>query len=116
MEKYKKYFDFDGNATRSEYWGVNIIAYVALLFVVLIGVLFTTLGILGSIVGLMIILAGLVLCGWASLATVVRRCHDAGINGWFTLAIFIPWFGFIPWIVFGCLKTEITDERNSTTI
>lgn len=116
MEKYKKYFDFDGKATRSEYWGINLLSYVALLVFVLIGFLFTLLGIFGSVIGLLIMLAGLVVCGWASLATVVRRCHDAGINGWFTLAIFIPWFGFIPWIVFGCLKTEIADERNSTTI
>jgi uncharacterized membrane protein YhaH (DUF805 family) len=111
MEKYKKYFDFDGKASRSEYWGVNLITYALLLVVVLIGVLFTFLGSLSSILGLLIILFGLVVSGWASLATVVRRCHDAGINGWFALAIFIPWFGFIPWIVFGCLNTEKEDEH-----
>jgi uncharacterized membrane protein YhaH (DUF805 family) len=110
MEKYKKYFEFNGTANRSEYWGVNLIAYAVLLVTLLIGLLFTTLGIFGSIIGLLIMLAGLVLCGWASLATIVRRCRNAGINVWFTLAIFIPWFGFIPWIVFGCLKTENKDE------
>lgn len=110
MEKYKKYFEFDGTSSRSEYWGVSLITYVLLLFVVGIGVAFTFLGSLGSIIGLLIILFGLVVSGWASLATVVRRCHDAGINGWFALTIFIPWFGFIPFIVFGCLKTEKSDE------
>ena len=109
MEKYKKYFDFDGRATRSEYWGVSLIAYVILLFALLIGAAFTMLGTLGSIIGLLFMLGGLVICGWASLATTIRRCHDAGINGWFTLAIFIPWFGFIPFIVFGCLKSEAKD-------
>jgi len=106
MENYKKYLKFDGTATRSEYWGVNIIAYVILLITVLIGALFTTAGIFGSVVGMLLILAGLVLCGWASIATTFRRCQDAGINRWFALAVFIPWIGFIPFIVFGCLKTE----------
>jgi uncharacterized membrane protein YhaH (DUF805 family) len=110
MEKYKKYFEFNGVAKRSEYWGVNLIAYVALLAFVLIGFLFTLLGTFGSIIGLLVMLAGVVLCGWASLATIVRRCRDAGINVWFTLAIFMPWIGFVPWIVFGCLKTENIDE------
>jgi uncharacterized membrane protein YhaH (DUF805 family) len=107
---YKTYFDFEGNASRSEYWGVNILAYVALMMVCLFGFLFTLLGTVGSVVGLLVIAFGLVISGWASLATAVRRCHDAGINGWFTLAIFIPWFGFVPWIVIGCLRTESKDE------
>ena len=110
IENYKKYFNFDGTATRSEYWGVALISYVALLIVVLIGVAFTFLGSLGSILGLLIILFGLVMSGWVALATTIRRCHDAGINAWFTLTIFIPWFGVIPWIVFGCLKTDSTDK------
>jgi uncharacterized membrane protein YhaH (DUF805 family) len=110
MDKYKKYFDFNGTASRSEYWGVNILSYVALMFIVGIGFIFTLAGILGTILGLLIMLFGLVVAGWASLATVVRRCRDANINVWFTLTIFIPWFGFIPWVVFGCLKTEKVDE------
>jgi uncharacterized membrane protein YhaH (DUF805 family) len=110
IEKYKKYFQFNGIANRSEYWGVTLLSYVALLIVVLIGIVFTFLGSIGSVMGLLIILFGLVMTGWVSLATTVRRCHDAGINAWFTLTIFIPWFGVIPWVVIGCLKTEPTTQ------
>jgi len=110
IQKYSKYFLFTGTATRSEYWGISILSYLLLMAVCLVGFLLTFSGILGSIIGLLLILAGLVLSGWASLSTVTRRCRDAGINPWFTLAIFIPWFGFVPWIVFGCLKTDKKDE------
>lgn len=111
MEKYLKYLSFDGKATRSEYWGVNIISYLLLIPVVLLGLLFTLGGIMGAVMGGLVILAGVVGLTWVVIATSVRRCRDIGINVWFALSIFIPWFGFIPWIVFGCLSTEKENEH-----
>jgi uncharacterized membrane protein YhaH (DUF805 family) len=94
IEKYKKYFVFDGKASRSEYWGISIICYV----LVLPALFFA--GILG---GLIII--------WTLLSTTARRCRDAGINPWFSATILIPWIAVIAVIVFGCLKTEKSDEH-----
>jgi uncharacterized membrane protein YhaH (DUF805 family) len=93
MENYKKYFYFDGTATRSEYWGISLICYV-----LAIPALFFA-GILG---GLAIV--------WTLLSTTARRCRDAGINPWFSATILIPWIAVIAVVVFGCLKTEKKDE------
>ncbi len=112
MEKYLKYFDFHGSATRSEYWGVNIIAYLLLIPVLIVGALFTLGGILGAVVGGLLIVGGVVVLTWVVLATTARRCRNAGINPWFAGTILIPYFALIPWIVFGCLKTEKIDEHN----
>jgi len=46
---------------------------------------------------------------WAVIATTVRRCRDAGISPWFAGTILIPWFAIIPFIVFGCLKSDISE-------
>lgn len=106
MEKYLNYFNFEGRATRSEYWGVNIIGYLLLIPVALIGALFTLGGIMGAVVGGLAILTGVVGLTWAVLATTARRCRDIGINPWFAGTILIPYVALIPWIIFGCLKTE----------
>ena len=113
IDKIEKYFTFTGKATRSEYWGVNIISYLLLLPVLIIGAVFTLGGLIGSVVGGLLILAGVVALTWAVLATTARRCRDAGINPWFAGTILIPWFALIPFIVFGCLKTEKSDEHHN---
>ena len=112
IDKIEKYFTFTGKATRSEYWGVNIISYLLLLPVLIIGAVFTMGGLIGSVVGGLLILAGVIALSWAVLATTARRCRDAGINPWFAGTIVIPWFAIIPFIVFGCLKTEKSDEHH----
>jgi uncharacterized membrane protein YhaH (DUF805 family) len=40
------------------------------------------------------------------IAVTIRRCRDIGINPWFTLALAVPYLGIIPFVVFGCLKSE----------
>lgn len=111
MEKYLKYFEFNGRATRSEYWGVNIISYLLLLPILLIGAIFTLGGLMGAVIGGLLILAGVIALTWIIIATTVRRCRDAGISPWFAGTILIPYFALIPWIVFGCLKTEKENEH-----
>jgi uncharacterized membrane protein YhaH (DUF805 family) len=110
MEKYLKYFNFEGRATRSEYWGVNIIGYLSLIPIALIGALFTLGGILGAVVGGLLIITGVVALTWAVLATTARRCRDIGINPWFAGTVLIPYIALIPWIIFGCLSTK--KEKN----
>lgn len=107
----KKYFSFSGQATRSEYWAVILISMVALTAVVLAGVL---MGLAGGIArsggilvaGILFIFAAVVLDAWLFVATTVRRLRDADLNPWWTLATFIPYIGWIPAVVFGCLSSQ----------
>lgn len=107
----EKYFKFDGVATRSEYWGVMIIATLLAFVFGLFGGFALGFGgsagsVLGTIFGGLVLLATIVASAWVSIATCVRRCRDAGINVWWTLGVYVPYIGWIVAIVIGCLKTE----------
>ena len=102
----KKYLEFNGNASRSEYWGVYISAYILLMFISLISIWLISAGTIGSVIGGVLIVISFVFITWASIATAARRCRDAGINPWFTATLCIPYFAVVPWIIFGCLSTE----------
>lgn len=106
----EKYFSFYGLATRSEYWGTQIVSYLVFFAVVILASLISIgSGPSGTIaIGVFIFLL-IVPLTWVVMATTARRCRDAGINPWFTAAIFIPYIAIIPWIVFGCLKTQVRD-------
>ena len=103
----EKYLSFQGRTTRSEYWGVMCISILlAFVWVILIGSIGNIIDtdIVDTICGIAIILlAGLTV--WAQLAAVARRCRDIEISPWFSLTVFIPYLGIIPWIIFGCLNT-----------
>lgn len=113
MEKIRKYFDFEGRITRSEYWAIYLVT-IGLMFpaMFIVGLISMTHGIVGMIlstaltvllfVGLLIVYA----------ATSAKRCRDAGISPWFALALLIPTVQFICFIVFGCLPTEKEENGN----
>lgn len=106
MEKLRKYFDFDGTITRSEYWAVYLIT-IGLLFPIMfvVGIL-SMLGIPGMILGTAILIFMLVAYIMVYATTSAKRCRDAGLSPWFTLALLIPTINFVCWIVFGCLPSE----------
>ena len=116
LEKYKKYFDFKGKASRSEYWGVYLISWALLgftsiisfmIFVLSLPFTIVLLGLIGWITSLGILCVGSVLSCWLWVATTIRRCNDIGISSWFALTVFLPPpFGTIPVVVFGCLKSD----------
>lgn len=97
-------FSFKGNATRSEYWGVHVLALLALFLVLFLAGLLVS----GqpSILDAVILLASAIAYSWAILAVSVKRCRDAGINVFWTAAMFIPYAGLIVLIVVGCLKSS----------
>jgi uncharacterized membrane protein YhaH (DUF805 family) len=113
MEKFRKYFDFDGRITRSEYWAIYLIT-IGLMFPVtfVIGLMAMT----HSIIGILLSTALMVLFFVGLLvvygATSAKRCRDAGISPWFALALLIPTIQFICFIVFGCLPSEKEENVN----
>ena len=104
----EQYFKFDGSATRSEYWAVVLIGGVVGFTFGLLGALLLAaeIGAVASVAGGLILAITLIGVLWLSIATTMRRCRNAGINTWWTLAICIPYIGWIVSIVLGCLKTD----------
>jgi uncharacterized membrane protein YhaH (DUF805 family) len=124
--EFKKYIEFTGRATRSEYWGVYIIscllAYVTLElalaladFVVRSPFTIILIGFMGWAVAVAIFCTGFIMAVWLCAATAVRRCNDIGINPWFSVTLLLPPpLGTIPFIVFGVLNTNRDNENGST--
>ena len=104
----EQYFKFDGSATRSEFWAVAIVGWVCAMIVGLFGAIFAfgEFGVFAAIVGGAVLVATFISYLWLTVATTMRRCRNAGINTWWTLASFIPYIGWIVFIVLGCLKTD----------
>jgi uncharacterized membrane protein YhaH (DUF805 family) len=114
--EFKKYIEFTGRATRSEYWGVYLIGVLLIMLVGLLGTMIALIstpftlvliGFIGWISALAIVCVGAILAFWMWIATAVRRCNDAGINSWFAITILLPTpLNLIPFVVFGCLPSE----------
>jgi uncharacterized membrane protein YhaH (DUF805 family) len=102
LEVWKKYADFQGRASRREYWmffGVN------LLFLIVLGIFE---GIMGTkFLGLLYALAICI----PSLAVGVRRLHDTNRSGWWLLLCLIPLIGTLVLIVFALQGSQNEGNR-----
>lgn len=111
----KRYADFEGRASRSEYWWFTLSEVLWLLLVwVLVGFVLACVmhdspvgpGIATALVILLLLLllAGLALVV-PTIAVTVRRLHDAGYSGWFYLLNFVPYVGGLILFVFTVLPS-----------
>ncbi len=102
----KKYAVFSGRSTRSEYWYFvlfNIIISIVLGFIdSFLGLKKGDNGLFESLFGIAMLVP--------SIAVGIRRLHDTGKSGWWTLLVFIPILGWIPLIIF--LATDSTPGVN----
>ena len=98
LEVLKNYADFNGRATRKEYWYFalfNIIVSIALAVIDGVTGTFSAkagMGMLGGLYMLGVLIPG--------LAVSVRRLHDTDRNGWWLLIALIPVIGAIVLLVF----------------
>jgi uncharacterized membrane protein YhaH (DUF805 family) len=83
---FNKYVDFNGVASRSEFWWF-------MLFALIVGV------VLGAVNVTVANLAALAML-LPQLAVGARRLHDTGRSGWWQLLVLIPIIGIIVLIVF----------------
>ena len=102
-----KYADFNGRATRSEYWfwtlfsmGLGISANMLDAFLMVL--LDLPAGPAALVIQVAVFLPG--------VAVMVRRLHDTGRSGWWYFIAFTC-IGIIPLMVFMCLESE--DETNA---
>ena len=79
----KKYLDFQGRATRKEFWLFVLFVYVSAFVGGIIDGLAGT-DFIGSLVVLALLLP--------YVAVAVRRMHDVGKNGWFIL---VPFYNLV---------------------
>lgn len=101
----KQYIDFEGRATRQQYW-----MYVLFYFILSI-----VIGIIGAILGEtiyrilnLVVSLGLFL---PSLGIGVRRLHDTDRSGWWYLIGLLPIIGGLVLLVFFCLPGTEGENR-----
>src|SRR5262245_26596772 len=104
---YRRYFDFRGRASRSEYWMFALFVLLVSFGVSFVGGFLR--GATGSVTASVPIylLLGVFFLGSLipSLAVGFRRLHDSNRSAWWLLISFIPIIGSITLIVFYCLPS-----------
>ncbi len=99
-EAMRRYFDFSGRSSRTNFWMFMLIYFIIYVIAAIIdGALFgmrfgREIGIVTGIVGLVHIIP--------SIAVGVRRLHDTDRSGWWWLIALIPLIGSIWLIVLYC--------------
>ncbi len=83
---FSKYADFNGTASRPEYWWFVLFIVVVSLALSAISPMLSGLFSLGTLV--------------PSIAAATRRLHDTQRSGWWQLVVLVPVVGFILIIVF----------------
>lgn len=110
--QYKKYIEFTGKASRSEYWAIYLLTWLFVIVATFLFFLLSLSGPLGILTGAGVMLITGCMSVWLMVATAARRCRDADINPWFVLSFIIPYVNFIVFIVFGCLSSAKSTEEN----
>lgn len=96
----KHYADFNGRATRKQYWMFFLFNFLIMFLSLIIIEILNR-----EILYLLFVLYNLFIL-LPSLALQVRRLHDIGQSGWMFLLSFIPFAGGIILFVFACLDSE----------
>lgn len=109
IDAFKKYADFNGRATRKEYWMFvlfNIIISIAISFIG--GIIFSKT--ISSILSTVYVLAVVI----PSLAVMVRRLHDTNHSGWWFFINLIPIVGFIIIFIFTVSDSQPVSNQYGT--
>lgn len=98
----KQYADFNGRATRQQYW-MYILFYI--IIAIAVGVVDGLLGTMAltGIYGLGMLIPSISIC--------TRRLHDTGRSGWWQLIALIPLIGGIVLLVFLVQESKTIDNQ-----
>lgn len=111
MVPLKRYTQFTGRASRSEYWWFQLFM---MMFTIPLNVLGFIAGHLNS-TSLALVSSGLTLAVWLALAlpliaVTIRRLHDTDRSGWWLLLMLVPFAGLAV-LVFMLLPSTSGDNR-----
>ena len=107
---FRRYFEFSGRSTRAEYWWWILFASVTAFILTIVDIQIGT----ASEMGFGVLYSVFVLATFIpSLAVLVRRLHDVGKSGWFSLIGLIPLVGAIVVLVLILSGSEIENKYGS---
>ncbi|HEQ1702575.1 DUF805 domain-containing protein [Stenotrophomonas sp. GD03701] len=111
MVPLKRYTQFTGRASRSEYWWFQLFM---MMFTVPLNVLGLIAGHINS-TSLALVSSGLTVAVWLALAlpliaVTIRRLHDTDRSGWWLLLMLVPFAGLAV-LVFMLLPSTPVDNR-----
>jgi uncharacterized membrane protein YhaH (DUF805 family) len=108
----KHYTDFNGRASRREYWFfflIDLVIAIAAGFIDQLVGIYTASGV-GLVLGLYSLFIFL-----PNLAVTIRRLHDTGRSGWWVLIVFFPLIGWLILKVFMLLPSKIQPQDSVVT-
>jgi uncharacterized membrane protein YhaH (DUF805 family) len=82
----KKYADFEGEATRSEYWWFALFIFIVGILLTILAKPFAALFYVGTLL--------------PSIAVGIRRLHDTNRSGWWLLVGLVPFVGWLILLIF----------------
>lgn len=102
LEVLKKYAEFDGRARRKEYWMFVLVNIGVSICLALLGAMIGGKLLGMNVLSLLYSVAVLI----PSIAVGIRRLHDTGRSGWWTLIVFVPFIGVLVLLYFAVLDSE----------
>lgn len=96
---FNKYADFNGRATRSEFWWF-------MLFLFLVSCALNLINRSGTLAGLFSLATFL-----PSIAVGARRLHDTNRSGWWQLLVLVPVIGWIVLLIFEIQESNAGPNR-----
>jgi len=104
----KKYLEFGGRASRTEFWMFALFNFIVSMVLAVIDNVIGTktaqgIGILGAIYGLAVLLP--------YLGVGARRLHDTGRSGWWLLLLLIPFIGWVVLLIFYVLESQAGENQ-----
>jgi len=103
LEAYREFANFQGRASRKQYWMFYLFYVIFYLFFATIDGLLRTGGLFMALFALVSLLP--------NIAIVTRRLHDIDKSGWWQLLILIPVIGAIILLVFLVMKGTEGENR-----
>jgi uncharacterized membrane protein YhaH (DUF805 family) len=103
---FRNYVNFNGRASRSEFWYWVLFAIIVAVAASIIDSIVapdSAYGPVSSLSGLALFLPG--------LAVSVRRLHDLDKSGWFLLLHFIPLIGSVILLIWFCMRGTVGPNR-----